>query len=74
VPGLLRDAGFDLRQTSIFPILNRGRDPHVFSRGLAPLIAEFVGDPEWLADLESLGDDYFFSVNRYIFIGRTGSP
>jgi arsenite methyltransferase len=68
LPGLLRDAGFDLRQTSIFPILNRGRESHVFSRGIAPLIAEFVGDPAWLADLDSLGDDYFFSLNRYLFV------
>jgi SAM-dependent methyltransferase len=74
LPKLLRDAGLDLEQVSIFPILNRGADPHVFSRGIAPLIAEFVGDPEWLADVESLGDDAFFSLNRYLFTGRKGSP
>jgi SAM-dependent methyltransferase len=74
LPGLLRDAGYDLRETSVYPILNRGADPQAFSRGILPLIAEFVGDPEWAADLERLGDDYFFSINRYLFTARTGSP
>jgi arsenite methyltransferase len=68
LPGRLRDAGFDLRQTSIIPILNRGADANVYSRGVMPVIAEFVGDPEWAADLEQLGDDYFFSLNRYVFV------
>jgi arsenite methyltransferase len=69
LPGLLRDAGFDLRATSVFPILNRGPDPEAFSRGILPVIAEFVGDPEWAADLDRLGEDYFFSLNRYLFVG-----
>jgi arsenite methyltransferase len=68
LPALLREAGFDLRETSIIPILNRGADPGAFSRGILPLIAEYVGDPAWLADVESLGDDYFFSLNRYVFV------
>jgi len=68
LPRLLRDAGFDLRATSVIPILNRGADPNAFSRGLVPVIAEFVGDPDWAADLEALGDDYFFSLNRYVFV------
>jgi ubiquinone/menaquinone biosynthesis C-methylase UbiE len=74
LPGLLRNAGFALQTATIIPILNRGADPDAFSRGIIPVIAEFVGDPDWAADLESLGDDYFFSLNRYVFIGRTGSP
>jgi arsenite methyltransferase len=68
LPALLRDAGFDLRQTAVVPILNRGADPNTFSRGILPLIAEFVGDPEWAADLERMGEDYFFSLNRYVFV------
>jgi len=68
LPGLLRDAGLELRTTSVIPILNRGADPNAFSRGVLRLITEFVGDPDWAADLEALGDDYFFSLNRYVFV------
>jgi arsenite methyltransferase len=67
LPGLLRDAGFDLRETTIIPILNRGEAAD-FSRGVMPVIANFVGDEEWAADLKSLGEDYFFSLNRYVFV------
>ena len=75
LPGLLRDAGFDPREATIIPILNRG-DVDDFSRGILPVIANFVGDQEWAADLKSLGEDYFFSLNRYVFVatGRTGNP
>jgi arsenite methyltransferase len=68
LPGLLRDAGFDLAEATIIPILNRGSDPEAFSRGVMPVIANFVGDPEWAEDLLGLGDDYFFSLNRYVFV------
>jgi len=68
LPGLLRDAGFDLAEATIIPILNRGSDPEAFSRGVMPVIANFVGDQEWAEDLLGLGDDYFFSLNRYVFV------
>jgi hypothetical protein len=32
------------------------------------VIASFVGEPEWAADLNAMGDDYFFSLNRYVFV------
>ena len=54
--------------SGFFPILNRG-DADDFSRGILPVIANFVGDQEWGADLKSLGEDYFFSLNRYVFVG-----
>jgi arsenite methyltransferase len=73
LPGLLREAGFELREASIIPILNHGPARDTFSRGLVPLIANFVGDQAWGDDLLGLGDDYFFSINRYVFTGRTGS-
>jgi arsenite methyltransferase len=69
LPGLLRDAGFELRHTSVFPILNVGPDPDAFSRGVLPLIADFVDDPAWGEDVAGMGDDYFFSLNRYLFVG-----
>jgi arsenite methyltransferase len=68
LPRLLGDAGFEVAEATIIPILNRGPDTDVFSRGLLPVIASFVGDAEWAADLERLGDDYFFSINRYVFV------
>jgi ubiquinone/menaquinone biosynthesis C-methylase UbiE len=68
LPRLLRDAGFDLADAAVIPILNRGSDPAVFSRGVMPLIADFVGDHAWADDLNAMGDDYFFSVNRYVFV------
>ena len=68
LPGLLRDAGLELRETAIIPILNRGTDPDVYSRSMLPFIANFVGDPAWADDVAGLGDDYFFSLNRYVFV------
>src|SRR5690242_2634129 len=68
LPRLLREAGLDLAEATIIPILNRGADPAAFSRGVMPVIASFVGEPEWAADLNAMGDDYFFSLNRYVFV------
>jgi arsenite methyltransferase len=68
LPRLLREAEFELAEATIIPILNRGTDPAAFSRGVLPLIADFVGDPEWAADLNAMGEDYFFSLNRYVFV------
>jgi ubiquinone/menaquinone biosynthesis C-methylase UbiE len=68
LPGLLRDAGFELRATTIIPILNQGPRTDTLSHGVMPLIAEFVKDQEWADDLRALGDDYFFSLNRYVFV------
>jgi hypothetical protein len=65
---LLRDAGFELRTTTIIPILNQGPRTDTLSHGVMPLIAEFVKDQEWADDLRALGDDYFFSLNRYVFV------
>ena len=33
LPGLLRDAGFDLREATIIPILNRGTTPTTSAAG-----------------------------------------
>jgi arsenite methyltransferase len=47
-----------------------------FSVGLIDIIGDFVAErgvlpaaeiDAWKADLRSLGDGYFFSLNRYIF-------
>jgi ubiquinone/menaquinone biosynthesis C-methylase UbiE len=68
LPGLLRDAGFELASTTIIPILNQGSGTDTLSHGVMPLIAEFVDDQAWREDLLAMGEDYFFSLNRYVFV------
>jgi ubiquinone/menaquinone biosynthesis C-methylase UbiE len=70
LPGLLRAAGFTLTHTAVLPILNHPYDPETYSAGIIPVIAEFVGDAAWADELTSLGEDYFFSMNRYLFVAR----
>jgi arsenite methyltransferase len=73
LPKLLRDARFALSVTTVLPILNQGTDTATLSHGVMPLIAEFVDDQEWKADMLAMGEDYFFSLNRYVFVAyRTG--
>jgi ubiquinone/menaquinone biosynthesis C-methylase UbiE len=75
--GLLSAAGFSVTQRAAIPLLNAGYDPNTFSAGLIGFITAFVpgrqglGERdarEWAGDLSALGDDYFFSLNRYVFI------
>jgi hypothetical protein len=55
-----------------------GYDPGTYSAGLIEFIAAFVsghsdmtaGDlRSWASDLIGLGPGYFFSLNRYLFLG-----
>jgi ubiquinone/menaquinone biosynthesis C-methylase UbiE len=71
LPGLLRQTGFTLTQTAVLPILNHPYDPETYSVGLIPVIAGFVDDAAWADELTALGEDYFFSINRYLFVART---
>jgi hypothetical protein len=61
----------------VHPVLNAGYDVNTFSAGVIDLVAEFVpgrggvSDTDaqaWRADLVGLGADYFFSINRYLFL------
>jgi SAM-dependent methyltransferase len=78
LPMLMRAAGLKLAHAEIIPILNHGADRSTFSAGMLGLVAEFVAGRgvtvaetrAWAADLESLGDDYFFSLNRYLFVAK----
>ncbi len=74
---LLENAGFALTQRAVVPLLNAGYDPNTFSAGLIGFITAFVpgrnGLTEtdataWADDLVALGADYFFSLNRYLFL------
>ena len=77
LPGLLRAARLEVADAAIIPILNQGADRNTYSAGMVRLVAEYVAGrggvtPDeaaaWADDLESLGDDYFFSLNRYVFV------
>ena len=58
-------------------LLKVGFDPvRAFSAGLIDIIGDFIAErgvlpaaevAAWKADLRSLGDGYFFSLNRYVF-------
>jgi ubiquinone/menaquinone biosynthesis C-methylase UbiE len=74
---LLSDARFSLVRCEAIPLLNAGYDPDTLSAGLMGFIGEFVPGRQglteadakaWAEDLKALGDDYFFSLNRYLFL------
>jgi ubiquinone/menaquinone biosynthesis C-methylase UbiE len=75
-PQLLREARFAPAAARIVPILNIGFRRATYSGGMAELIADFVPGRRgvdaaeaaaWREDLVSMGDDYFFSLCRYLF-------
>ncbi|MDX6253390.1 MAG: arsenite methyltransferase [Kribbellaceae bacterium] len=73
----LDKAGFTVTHLQVAPMLNAGFDPRTYSAGLIDIVAGFVpgrgGVTEeearaWADDLRGLGDSYFFSLNRYLFV------
>ena len=79
LPSLLRETGFTPRPTEIVPVLNVGYARDTYSAQVLGMIAEFVSGRQgissdeataWRDDLRSLGDDYFFSLNRYLFVAE----
>jgi arsenite methyltransferase len=77
---LLTDAGFDTTHRSVLPLLNAGYRADTYSAGLIGFIAAFVPGRDgltaaevtaWADDLVALGADYFFSLNRYLFVATT---
>ena len=78
--GLLRDAGFTVALRTTIPLFNAGLHPDTYSGGLIGFVSRFVPgrngitDDEaraWADDLAAQGDDYFFSINRYVFVATT---
>jgi arsenite methyltransferase len=74
---LLTDAGFAVTRRAAVPILNAGYDPNTYSANLIAFVSRFVAGRHgiteadasaWADDLVALGDDYFFSFNRYLFV------
>ncbi len=80
LPGLLGKAGLALAQAAAIPVLNLRYDPDSFSAGIIGRTKESAirrGMPReeadaWEADLRArTGDgDYFFSLNRFLFLAR----
>ena len=77
--GLMREAGFEVTERQTIPLLNAGWDTESFSRRLIGFISGFVPGRQgltesevaaWAQDLQSQGADYFFSLNRYLFIAE----
>jgi SAM-dependent methyltransferase len=75
--GLLSAAGFSVARRAAIPLLNAGYDPNTLSAGMIGFIKAFVPGRQglnehdardWAEDLTTLGDDYFFSLNRYLFL------
>ena len=74
---LLEDAGFTVERRTVAPLLNAGYDPDTYSAGLMGFITAFVSGRQgltqydaaaWAQELTTLGADYFFSLNRYLFL------
>lgn len=77
----LKEAGFVVEDIGVFTMVNSEYGEHTVSHGLIALMAAFVpgrhglSEAEvaaWVADLRELGsaDNYFFSLNRYLFLAR----
>jgi arsenite methyltransferase len=78
--GLLRDAGFTIKLRTTIPLFNAGFDSDTYSAGLIGFVSAFVPGRQgiseeearaWADDLATQGEDYFFSVNRYVFVATT---
>lgn len=77
LPGALARARFAGLRSRVVPMFNIGYRPDTFSAGLIEMIAGFVGGrgevtvdeaEAWAQDLRTRGEDYFFSLNRYLFV------
>jgi arsenite methyltransferase len=80
LPGLLKRAGLRLDRIEAHPVLNLRYEADSFSAGLIEptpkIVTRFGIDAAeaqaWVQDLKSRTgeDDYFFSLNRYLFVAR----
>ena len=79
LPQLLREAGYTLESCSVVPMLNVGYEAATYSGGNLEFIRVYVAGRRdvteedaaaWADDLRSMGEDYFFSLNRYLFVAR----
>jgi len=77
----LKRAGFQIETQNILPLLNTEFDPNTYSNRIIDLIIPFVVGRRgitqeeaeiWARELRDCGEngEYFFSLNRYFFLGR----
>jgi ubiquinone/menaquinone biosynthesis C-methylase UbiE len=77
----LWQAGFDVSRQRVIPMFNPYYSPNTFSYLLVRAVAAFAPGrcgvtaddaAAWLAELDELGrrGEYFFSINRYLFLAR----
>jgi len=77
----LRDAGFEVHSREVLVLFNPEYDPYSYSVSNARIVADFVTGRQgitrdeveaWIGDLEQRGreGDYFFSLNRYLFLAE----
>jgi len=77
----LKDTGFAVEDIGVFTLVNSEYGERTVSHGLIALMAAFVPGRQgiteaevaaWMADLRELGatENYFFSLNRYLFLAR----
>jgi len=73
----LARAGFKVNPPTVLPLLNTGNAHDGFSAILLDLVATFVVDRNgldrqtvdaWVASMRDLETDWFFSLNRYLFL------
>jgi len=73
----LAATGFEAAPPTVLPLLNTGDAEHSFSGILLGLIGTFLvgrhgftqdSADEWVASMRALGSDWFFSLNRYVFL------
>lgn len=80
----LARAGFRVKSQHVMPLLNPSYDPNTFSNRLIDIIVPFVTGRNgitrdeaelWAKELRQAGErgDYFFSLNRYLFVAERGS-
>ena len=83
LPGLMREAGLEPEHVAVLPILNHPYDPRTYSAGMLTLVADYVAGRRdvteaeaaaWADELTGLGEDYFFSLNRYVFVATATPP
>ena len=78
---LLKGAGFEILETRVLPLLNTEYPAENYSHAMVSVIVPFVirkggvakeEAKAWAEDLMALGErgEYFFSLNRYVFLAR----
>ena len=75
----VRDAGLGVERIEVVALINDGYNANTYSHAMIPMIASWakkqLSEAEvagWSEDLRALGErgDYFFSLNRYLFVVR----